>query len=89
MTQKCDLPQQLQDDPENKWTTQVLPSLLLWCGDQVNVWTIPDSELTHVVGAIIQHVYPLASFDIMQNYVIHGSVIYNLVHSHCCHHLST
>ena len=57
---KSDLPPELQDDPEDKWTNVVLPSLLMWCGDQANVWTIANSDLTCVLIAIIQHVYPVA-----------------------------
>lgn len=74
---KSDLPPQLQDDPEDKWSNIVLPSLLLWCGDQANVWTISDSDLAHVLVAIIHHVYP--SFNLTQSDVNHGSPIYKLV----------
>ncbi|KAH0834699.1 hypothetical protein J3R83DRAFT_10226 [Lanmaoa asiatica] len=73
---KSNLPPPLQDDPEDKWSNIVLPSLLLWCGDQANVWTVADSDLTHVLIAIIRHVYP--SFNLTHNDVKHGSVIYNL-----------
>ncbi|KAH0837813.1 hypothetical protein J3R83DRAFT_6018, partial [Lanmaoa asiatica] len=62
---KSDLPPPLQDDPEDKWLNIVLPSLLLWCGDQANVWTVADSNLTHVLVAIIRHVYP--SFNLTHN----------------------
>lgn len=79
---KSDLPQELQDDPEDKWSNVVLPCLLLWCGDQTNIWTITDNDLTRVLATIIRHVYP--SFDVRQSDITHGSAIYNLVRSHSC-----
>lgn len=81
---KSDLPPHIQDDLEDKWSNVVLPSLLLWCGDQLNVWTISDGDLTGVLTTIIQHVYPL--FELSQNEVKHGSAIYNLVRSHSYPH---
>ncbi|KAG9312036.1 hypothetical protein JVU11DRAFT_7315 [Chiua virens] len=57
-TTKNDLPLLMQDDLEDKWSKNVLPSVILWYGDQPNVWNINESKLEHVLAAVITVVYP-------------------------------
>ncbi|KAH0834165.1 hypothetical protein J3R83DRAFT_11471 [Lanmaoa asiatica] len=75
---KGDLPPLLQDDPDDKWSNIILPTLLLWFGDQQCIWSIPDDELTRVLVAIVKHVYRSKSVSELQHEIRHGSAIYNL-----------
>jgi len=43
---------------ERKWTKKFLPTLLIWLGDQPNVWAVPEDDLTHALREIIKVVYP-------------------------------
>ena len=75
-TTKANLPLLIQNDPDDKWSKNVLPSVILWYGDQGNVWSIKESELERVLTAIIDVVYP--SFDEIDE-MKQGGHIYNLV----------
>ncbi|KAI6016537.1 hypothetical protein EDC04DRAFT_2945795 [Pisolithus marmoratus] len=53
----------------------VLPSLLLWYGNEGNVWSISEEDIIHVLKAIIRVVYPM--FDRFDE-IHHGMAIYGL-----------
>ncbi|KAL4064148.1 hypothetical protein V8B97DRAFT_2011070 [Scleroderma yunnanense] len=40
-----DLPTMFLKD--RKWSKNVLPTLLLWLGDQPNIWSVPEGDLIH------------------------------------------
>ncbi|KAI5992420.1 hypothetical protein EDD15DRAFT_2168172 [Pisolithus albus] len=44
-----------------KWAKLFLPTLLLWVGDQPNVWSIPEDNLVHALMEIAKVVYPTFS----------------------------
>ncbi|KAI6013026.1 hypothetical protein EDC04DRAFT_2904768 [Pisolithus marmoratus] len=79
---KPDLPPLLQDDCDHKFAKNVLPSLLLWYGDETNVWSISEEDLTHTLKAIIWVVYPtFDKFDeIHHRMAIYGLAIQWLTH---------
>ncbi|KAH0827333.1 hypothetical protein J3R83DRAFT_3961 [Lanmaoa asiatica] len=72
---KVNLPPLLQEDIQDKSTKVVLPSLVLWYGDQENVWSYSKEELTHMLISIICIMYP--TFDEFDK-VGYGSTIYAL-----------
>ena len=37
-----------------KWSKKVLPTLLLWLGDQPNIWSVPERDLIHALQEIIK-----------------------------------
>ena len=41
-----------------KWSKKVLPTLLLWLGDQPNVWSVPERDLIHALREIIKVIIP-------------------------------
>ncbi|KAI6025254.1 hypothetical protein BKA83DRAFT_90223, partial [Pisolithus microcarpus] len=41
-----------------KWAKLFLPTLLLWIGDQPNVWSVPEDNLVHALTEIAKVVYP-------------------------------
>ncbi|KAI6017645.1 hypothetical protein PISMIDRAFT_123290, partial [Pisolithus microcarpus 441] len=41
-----------------KWAKTYLPTLLLWLGDQPNVWSVPEGDLVHALTEIAKVVYP-------------------------------
>ncbi|KAI5981798.1 hypothetical protein EDC04DRAFT_2617152 [Pisolithus marmoratus] len=41
-----------------KWAKNFLPTLLLWVGDQPDVWSIPKDDLVHASREIIKVIYP-------------------------------
>ncbi|KAI5988070.1 hypothetical protein EDD15DRAFT_2130408, partial [Pisolithus albus] len=41
-----------------KWAKVFLPTLLLWVGDQPNIWSIPEDNIVHALREIIKVVYP-------------------------------
>lgn len=41
-----------------KWTKTFLPTLLLWLGDQPNVWAVPEEDLIRALKEITKVVYP-------------------------------
>jgi len=73
---KADLPPLMLDDINDKWTTVVLPCLILWYGDQDNVWSIQEADLSHVLVAIVQVVYP--TYDKI-NEIQYSNPLYSLV----------
>ncbi|KAG6371948.1 hypothetical protein JVT61DRAFT_8962 [Boletus reticuloceps] len=73
---KGDLPPLMQNDPDGKWTKNVLPSIILWYGDQASVWNIKDSDLEHVLISIVGVVYP--SFADIDEMKLEGGHIYDL-----------
>lgn len=75
-TTKNNLPLLMQDDPENKWSKIVLPSVILWYGDQENVWNVKEPDLEHALLHIISVVYP--TFSELKE-MKHGGHVYNLV----------
>ncbi|KAG9310565.1 hypothetical protein JVU11DRAFT_9118 [Chiua virens] len=76
---KGDLPSLMQDDGEDKWTKAILQSLILWYGDQENVWAVQQAELSRVLTSIVQFVYP--TYDRVHE-IKHGSPIYTLALQH-------
>ncbi|KAI5981261.1 hypothetical protein EDD15DRAFT_2193745 [Pisolithus albus] len=44
-----------------KWAKLFLPTLLLWVGDQPNVWSVPEDNLVHALTEIAKVVYPTFS----------------------------
>ncbi|KAI6019506.1 hypothetical protein BKA83DRAFT_19251 [Pisolithus microcarpus] len=40
------------------WAKIFLPTLLLWVGDQPNIWSIPEDNIVHALREIIKVVYP-------------------------------
>jgi len=43
---------------ERKWTKKFQTTLLLWLGDQPNVWAVPEDDLIHALREIIKVIYP-------------------------------
>ncbi|KAI6019110.1 hypothetical protein EDC04DRAFT_2607628 [Pisolithus marmoratus] len=41
-----------------KWAKTYLPTLLLWLGDQPNVWSVPKGDLVHALMEITKVMYP-------------------------------
>ncbi|KAI6018937.1 hypothetical protein BKA83DRAFT_4023517, partial [Pisolithus microcarpus] len=41
-----------------KWAKIFLPTLLLWVGDQPNIWSVPEDNIVHALREIIKVVYP-------------------------------
>ena len=41
-----------------KWLKKVLPTLLLWLGDQPNVWSVPERDLILALREIIKVIVP-------------------------------
>ncbi|KAI6006145.1 hypothetical protein EDC04DRAFT_2611534 [Pisolithus marmoratus] len=72
---KLDLPPLLCNDCNHKFTKNILPSLLLWYGDEANIWSISKENLVHVLKAIIWVVDPM--FDKFDE-IHHGMAIYGL-----------
>ncbi|KAI5997712.1 hypothetical protein EDC04DRAFT_2977780 [Pisolithus marmoratus] len=72
---KLDLLPLLQNDHDYKFAKNVLPSLLLWYGNEGNVWSISEEDIIHVLKAIIRVVYPM--FDRFDE-IHHGMAIYGL-----------
>ncbi|KAH0838764.1 hypothetical protein J3R83DRAFT_7139 [Lanmaoa asiatica] len=72
---KGDLPPLMQNDPDDKWSKNVLPSVILWYGDQASVWSIKESDLEDVLIAVVGVIYPsFGDIDEMK----HGGHIYDL-----------
>ncbi|KAN0088048.1 hypothetical protein V8E55_006669 [Tylopilus felleus] len=72
---KNNLPPLMKNDPEDKWSKNVLPSIVLWYGDQANVWSVKETDLERVLVAVIGVVYP--SFDDLDE-MKQGGHIYEL-----------
>ena len=51
-----DLPSMFLKD--RKWSKNVLPTLLLWLGDQPNIWSVPEGGLIHALREIIKVIFP-------------------------------
>lgn len=73
---KNNLPPLMKNDPEDEWSKNVLPSIVLWYGDQANVWSVKETDLERVLVAVIGVVYP--SFDDLDE-MKQGGHIYELV----------
>ena len=73
---RSDLPDLMQEAAEDKWSKKVIPSLILWYGDEENVWSVDEEDLSHVLAAIIKTVYP--TFNKLDE-IKHGLPIYSLV----------
>ncbi|KIK17802.1 hypothetical protein PISMIDRAFT_14835 [Pisolithus microcarpus 441] len=73
---KLDLPPLLHNDCNLKFTKNILPSLLIWYGDEANIWSTSKEDLIHVLKAIIWVVYPM--FDKFDK-IHHGMAIYKLI----------
>ncbi|KIM63521.1 hypothetical protein SCLCIDRAFT_24189 [Scleroderma citrinum Foug A] len=50
-----DLPAMFLKD--RKWLKNVLPTLLLWLGDQPNIWSVPEGDLMHALREIIKVIF--------------------------------
>ncbi|KAI5998887.1 hypothetical protein EDC04DRAFT_2975932 [Pisolithus marmoratus] len=72
---KLDLLPLLRNDRDYKFAKNVLLSLLLWYGNEGNVWSISEEDIIHVLKAIIRVVYPM--FDRFDE-IHHGMAIYGL-----------
>jgi hypothetical protein len=69
------LPAELQID--RKWMKQILPALITWAGNQVDLWVIPDQSLMHALCIIITAIIP----DFEDLTAIHpGTAIFSLVY---------
>lgn len=76
---KNDLPQPMWEDMKEKFMKVVLPSLVLWYGDEANIWSYSEESLANALAVIIGVVYPaFEKFD----KIGYGSAIYTLVCSH-------
>ena len=42
---------------DRKWSKNVLPTLLLWLGDQPNIWSVPEGDLMHALREIIKVIF--------------------------------
>ncbi|KAF8547222.1 hypothetical protein OG21DRAFT_1490408 [Imleria badia] len=73
---KSDLPELMRDDTEDKWSKKVIPSLILWYGDERNIWSVGEEDLSSVLARIIKVVYPTFNKPDEINY---GLPIYGLV----------
>ncbi|KIM51510.1 hypothetical protein SCLCIDRAFT_44625, partial [Scleroderma citrinum Foug A] len=51
-----DLPMMFLKD--RRWSKNMLPTLLLWLGDQPNVWSIPEEDLIHALREITKVIFP-------------------------------
>lgn len=51
---KADLP----ISSDYRWSCTFIPTVILWCSSQCNVWMIPDDEFTAVLQVILDVVYP-------------------------------
>ncbi|KAG9310325.1 hypothetical protein JVU11DRAFT_9451 [Chiua virens] len=69
----------MQGDPDNKWSKQIFPSIIMWYGDQANIWNIKEPDLECALITIVGVVY--LSFDDI-NAMKHGGAIYNLAVQH-------
>ena len=43
---------------DRRWSKNVLPTLLLWLGDQPNVWSVPEEDLIHTLREITKVIFP-------------------------------
>ena len=43
---------------DRKWSKNVLLTLLLWLGDQPNIWSVPEGDLMHTLREIIKVIFP-------------------------------
>ena len=77
---KDNLPLIMQNNPNKKWSKVVLPCILLWYGDQANVWSIKKADLEDVIINVVCYVYSSLVGD-KSNLVQmqHGGCIYDLV----------
>ncbi|KAN0096961.1 hypothetical protein V8E55_001407, partial [Tylopilus felleus] len=78
---KDNLPLIMQNNPDKKWSKVVLPCILLWYGDQANVWSIKKADLDDIIINVVCYVYPSLVGD-KSNLVQmqHGGCIYDLVY---------
>ncbi|KAN0082911.1 hypothetical protein V8E55_008706 [Tylopilus felleus] len=69
----------MQNDPDKKWSKVVLPCILLWYGDQANVWSIKEADLEDVIVNVVCYVYPsLVGDESNLVQMQHGGCIYDL-----------
>ncbi|KAG6373288.1 hypothetical protein JVT61DRAFT_6417 [Boletus reticuloceps] len=76
---KSDLPEPMQKDADDKWSKTILPCLIMWYGDQDNVWSVVEDELSHVLSAITEIIYPMVD---KQDEFKYGSAVYGLAIQH-------
>ena len=50
-----DLPAMFLKD--RKWLKNVLLTLLIWLGDQPNIWSVPEGDLMHALREIIKVIF--------------------------------
>ncbi|KIK12002.1 hypothetical protein PISMIDRAFT_41825, partial [Pisolithus microcarpus 441] len=69
-----------------KWAKIFLPTLLLWVGDQPNIWSIPEDNIVHALREIIKVVYPtfMALDDICPNTPIFSVVCHFILCDTTC-----
>ena len=65
---------------ERKWTKKFQTTLLLWLGDQPNVWAVPEDNLIHALQEIIKVIYP--TFTDLDN-IGPNMVIFSVISCFC------